>query len=563
MPWNISEVEKHKKGLTDKQKKQWVAIANSALQKCLDEGGDQKTCEVSAIKQANGIVGNSVYHAIKAKMPYNIQIKKHQGEKHLVVPVVMMVEGVHNGSHGALYHPGSELGKIPDAWNGIPVVVHHPEENGYYVSANSPNLIDEKVIGRIYNAKFENGKLKAEAWINENKASQVAPEILQMLRDRKIVDVSVGVFTDDEMVSGNWNGENYVGIARNHRPDHLAILPDEKGACSIEDGGGLGLYSQKESATIYFDEGVYMARIRFSGTESTEWTAPTLQDFGVEGQWEDLSRAERARIASHFLIGSADAETFGELKFPVVNPKTGKLNERALRAVIGGRGAQVKGVSDDERKRARRKAYQLLNSEFNADLEIPDLTNLKEGGGSMKEGVKELLAMAGSVYTENDAEWLEKLDDMHIQILKKLVETGIEAQKKFEEAQKELEELKKKAVTVNKEDLLQALEATISDPAKAERLFAPEMRDQFRYGQKLYNEHRKSLIGHILANQATKVWDEKELEGKSFSDLEKIAGSIKTVVDYSLAGAEMKHDSEEVLMPICVNSMAKKDKEVK
>lgn len=28
-------------------------------------------------------------------------------------------------------------------------------------------------------------------------------------------------------------------VARNHRPDHLAILPDQVGACSLADGAGL------------------------------------------------------------------------------------------------------------------------------------------------------------------------------------------------------------------------------------------------------------------------------------------------------------------------------------
>lgn len=29
MPWTTKDVDRHKKGLTDKQKRQWVAIANS------------------------------------------------------------------------------------------------------------------------------------------------------------------------------------------------------------------------------------------------------------------------------------------------------------------------------------------------------------------------------------------------------------------------------------------------------------------------------------------------------------------------------------------------------
>jgi len=58
MPWTITDVERHKHGLTDAQKRQWVRIANSALAKCQREGG--RNCEASAIRQANGVVGHSI-----------------------------------------------------------------------------------------------------------------------------------------------------------------------------------------------------------------------------------------------------------------------------------------------------------------------------------------------------------------------------------------------------------------------------------------------------------------------------------------------------------------------
>jgi len=57
MPWEIGDVDSHKAGLTDAEKEQWVAVANSALETCLEDGGDADTCEASAIKQANGVVG--------------------------------------------------------------------------------------------------------------------------------------------------------------------------------------------------------------------------------------------------------------------------------------------------------------------------------------------------------------------------------------------------------------------------------------------------------------------------------------------------------------------------
>lgn len=55
MPWKTSDVDGFKKGLTAKQKREWVAIANIVLQRCQDEGGED--CEAKAVKQANGVTG--------------------------------------------------------------------------------------------------------------------------------------------------------------------------------------------------------------------------------------------------------------------------------------------------------------------------------------------------------------------------------------------------------------------------------------------------------------------------------------------------------------------------
>lgn len=54
MPWTVSDVDHFKKGMTPKQKRQWVAIANDALARCMGQD-----CEASAIKQANGAMQES------------------------------------------------------------------------------------------------------------------------------------------------------------------------------------------------------------------------------------------------------------------------------------------------------------------------------------------------------------------------------------------------------------------------------------------------------------------------------------------------------------------------
>lgn len=149
-----------------------------------------------------------------------------------------MVEGVHAGSHGPILHTAAELSKFTDAWNGIPVTIKHPMQNNIYVSANQPEVL-ETAVGQIFNTKFDNGKLKAQAWLELKKLEEISPLATAYIRQGKQLEVSVGVFTDEIPTEGTWNDEQYAATAANYRPDHLALLPGEQGACSWNDGCGI------------------------------------------------------------------------------------------------------------------------------------------------------------------------------------------------------------------------------------------------------------------------------------------------------------------------------------
>lgn len=161
-----------------------------------------------------------------------------EGKRYMVVPMAMLTEGVHAGSNGPLYYPRDELSKTPVVWNHKPIVVYHPEENGKGVSACLPHVIESRKVGLVMNTRFDN-KLRAEAWLDEAKLKKVDQRVLNSIQKGEMVEVSTGLFTDNEKKDGEWGGEKYTHIARNYRPDHLAILPDRKGACSIADGAGL------------------------------------------------------------------------------------------------------------------------------------------------------------------------------------------------------------------------------------------------------------------------------------------------------------------------------------
>jgi len=274
MPWTTDDVEKHKKGLSDEGKKRWVATANSALAACIKKGGTDATCAPQAIRIANGVTGNEQYFTIHTGMldcNYTMQIKKHQGRNHVVVPVIMMVEGVHRGSHGALLHLINDLGKFPEAWNGIPVVINHPVKDGVNVSANSPDIVDEQIIGRVYNAHVkDNAKLAAEVWIDEERIKQISANVLRQLQEGKTLEVSLGVFNEEEYTPGEWNGEHYDAIARNHRPDHLALLPDGVGACSVADGCGIRVNSDDQAIEPMTVRTIFSNNVKLEDNEMAE-----------------------------------------------------------------------------------------------------------------------------------------------------------------------------------------------------------------------------------------------------------------------------------------------------
>lgn len=158
-----------------------------------------------------------------------------EGEEHLVIPMVMLTVGVHNGSAGPLYYPETELGRTPQVWNAKPITLGHPPAGA---SGCDPAIINSRKLGVCLNTTFD-GRLASEAWLNKKRCKTICPELLTRLEKGESVEVSTGLWTENEEVAGTWNGEAYTAVARNHKPDHLAVLLDTKGACSLADGAGL------------------------------------------------------------------------------------------------------------------------------------------------------------------------------------------------------------------------------------------------------------------------------------------------------------------------------------
>lgn len=156
--------------------------------------------------------------------------------EHLVIPVIAAKEMVMNG----LFYPASEFKDWAETWNGVPVPVNHPKFQGMPISAKSPRIHELNNIGTFYNVTFtSDNKLKGEIWVNLTKAEKLGHmDLVNRFENGEVVEVSTGLFSNVEETPGSFNGEPYVGIIRHIRPDHLALLPNDVGACSVKDGCG-------------------------------------------------------------------------------------------------------------------------------------------------------------------------------------------------------------------------------------------------------------------------------------------------------------------------------------
>ena len=585
MPWTIADVEKHNKGLTDKQKKQWVAVANSVREKCIAAGGTDESCSPQAIRQANGVVANAAsvnYDTIIVN--YQIQEVNFQGKTHIVVPVVMMIEGVHAGSAGPLLHPADELGKFPQSWNGIPVVINHPQVEGYHVSANSPDLLDgQDTVGKVFNTHMDGDKLKAEAYIDKEKLRKASPEAYKKIMKNQPLDVSIGVFTEEDPVQGDWNGEHYNSVARGHRPDHLALLPDAAGACSWKDGCGV--------------------RTNKKGGKMND----NAQVTDMEEKREEL--------------GMSVSEFYAIPKDPPSESKLPIFDAAHTRNALA-RFNQVQGVSAEEKATAKRKIlakakkfgidakgladnmqteiFEALQSakEVGLNVNLENYIKFKTKGGKMERTVKPctgrcvekviaLCTNAATKFTESDRKWLLTQEETD---LDKFLPNGfvfnkdgeiVKGKKVAKGASDDDEDDEPNANTDGKDDDEYDESGKVKDhkdgkmipgknlpddddpetgtgpavskkgmkrnsritPAEVYAALSFEDRAAMEYGKRQLAERRQNLISGIQANTSVELWPTKVLNTMNEDMLNRIFNSVQKeeTVDYSANYSNMNN----------------------
>jgi len=184
------------------------------------------------------------------------------GRRYLVVPVVMLVEGVHHGSAGPQYYSPELLERSAPTWNGTPVVVtpkgdDHPQgddEDAFTV--NTPEMAAKVAVGQVYHSRYDpvlplpDGgtvpAMVADMYVDIVKAERAHRGIVSLLRADPPVEVSTGMRFQHDGTPGEWKGTEYESSIVNMFDDHLALLPRAEGACSVAKGCGAGMVLNAE-----------------------------------------------------------------------------------------------------------------------------------------------------------------------------------------------------------------------------------------------------------------------------------------------------------------------------
>ncbi len=474
---------------------------------------------------------------------YEIRYEMFQGRKHMILPVVMMVEGVHAGSRGPIFHSADELGRDPLAWEGMPVTIDHPQVDGEYVSAHLPDQI-KHAVGRVYNARMDGQKLKAEVWIDEQKLIGASPQAMLHIQESRPLDVSVGIFSEELVMEGEWNGETYEAVSSNHRPDHLALLPGGVGACSWEDGCGIRVNQNIDAMEKQLKQ---LKELNVQGYSFHLITNDT-------GYMELLNKVSRKLDGLDNDLRMYFLEELYEdsVVYRVSNKQTGESTlYKQNYSILEDESVEFAGDPVEVRRQVEYVSMVQTMKRTKAPAgQNKSISNNKENKGGLKMSeqakspctvakVDALVAHELTNFVAEDKEWLLTMTDEQLSKLEP-------KQPKVEPPQ------------VNREQALEALD--LKELKDFVELMPKEMQALVNSAVALREDFRKQTIAAIIANSEEGLWHADELQAMSCDMLTKINKAAQKAkaeppTDYSGAGAgdggnvQANADEQEPLLP--------------
>ncbi|EPV8684096.1 DUF2213 domain-containing protein [Enterobacter hormaechei] len=176
----------------------------------------------------------------------NISTTTINGQEHYVIRgAVPIVDDI--VMNGGLY-PAEEINNSYQTMERKLMPIGHPMVNGKYVSANDPQALNDYYAGAwAQNVSKAGGETVHDVYVNKSVAEskpdgqRLISRLDQMIAGTNIepIHLSTGLLLNKEQKAGESKGKKYTWIARNMQFDHIAILLDEPGAGTPEEGVGM------------------------------------------------------------------------------------------------------------------------------------------------------------------------------------------------------------------------------------------------------------------------------------------------------------------------------------
>ncbi|MDR2309767.1 MAG: hypothetical protein LBE54_02140 [Brucellaceae bacterium] len=176
-----------------------------------------------------------------------IRREKRNGRDVVIVPSATLPDNIVMNN---IMYPAEEIEKSFGGLERTPAPLGHPTINGKFVSARDPEGINLGHIGAWNeNVRRENGRVLLDKVIDVEIAnrSDGGQRVLEAIDKGQPVHTSTGLLALLEAANGD---DTYKHIARSLEFDHDAILLDEPGAATPEQGVGMLVNAKGETQEV-------------------------------------------------------------------------------------------------------------------------------------------------------------------------------------------------------------------------------------------------------------------------------------------------------------------------
>lgn len=189
----------------------------------------------------------------------NITTETIDGKPHIVVRGITPV--VDDIVMNRKLYPAAEIEKAYNTLERNPMPLGHPKVDGKHVSARDVRAVNEYHVGAwLQNVSHKDGKVTGDMYVNRqyaessDKGKRLINRLDEMLAGTNSdpIHISTGLLYSGIAANGESKGKKYNEIATNMMFDHVAVLLDEPGAGTPEEGVGIFVNSEGDEQQIEF-----------------------------------------------------------------------------------------------------------------------------------------------------------------------------------------------------------------------------------------------------------------------------------------------------------------------